>query len=286
MNQKLTTIDHDRSVAGLTYVYPVISRRSGGLSIGINFNTNNACNWRCVYCQVPELTRGTAPKLDFKLLKTELTFFLNELLKGDFFEKFNIPKQQRVIKDIAISGNGEPTSLRDFDKAIKLVGNIATNMGVFPKSDFILITNGSLMNLANVQTGLKIMNDYQGQVWFKLDSATEFGRKSINDSRQSNKKTRENLKTASTLCETSLQTCMMQYLTPEQIKNEQDAYLVLLDELKKEHISIKKILLYTLARPSLQKEAKQLSQWDKNNMLQFAEKIRQQGYLVNVSEPN
>ena len=51
----LTTTDHDRGSAGLTYVYPVISRRSGGLSIGINLNPNNACNWRCIYCQLHAL---------------------------------------------------------------------------------------------------------------------------------------------------------------------------------------------------------------------------------------
>ena len=41
MDTKLTTINHATDVVGLTYVYPVISRRVGGLSVGINFNTNN-----------------------------------------------------------------------------------------------------------------------------------------------------------------------------------------------------------------------------------------------------
>ena len=61
---KLSVKNHDRDVLAYRYIYPVISRRSGGLSIGINFNTNNACNWRCVYCQVPDLTLGAAPSLD------------------------------------------------------------------------------------------------------------------------------------------------------------------------------------------------------------------------------
>jgi wyosine [tRNA(Phe)-imidazoG37] synthetase (radical SAM superfamily) len=55
---RLTVADHDRGSAGLTYVYPVVSRRAGGVSVGINLNVNNACNWRCIYCQVPGLTRG------------------------------------------------------------------------------------------------------------------------------------------------------------------------------------------------------------------------------------
>ncbi|PIU16966.1 MAG: radical SAM protein, partial [Gallionellales bacterium CG08_land_8_20_14_0_20_59_87] len=34
----LSTTDHSRDSAGLRYVYPVVSRRAGGVSIGINLN--------------------------------------------------------------------------------------------------------------------------------------------------------------------------------------------------------------------------------------------------------
>ncbi|MEQ1895487.1 MAG: radical SAM protein, partial [Planctomycetota bacterium] len=30
--------NHDRAAAGLEYVYPVVSRRAGGVSLGINLN--------------------------------------------------------------------------------------------------------------------------------------------------------------------------------------------------------------------------------------------------------
>ena len=56
----LTTTDHDRDAAALCYVYPVVSRRAGGVSVGVNLNPNNACNWHCAYCQVPNLKRGVA----------------------------------------------------------------------------------------------------------------------------------------------------------------------------------------------------------------------------------
>ena len=283
LDKKLTTTDHSRDIAGLKYIYPVLSRRAGGLSIGINFNINNACNWRCVYCQVPDLSRGTAPKMDFFLLENELRFFLDSVLKGDFFNQFNVPEKHRIIKDIAISGNGEPTSLKHFDKAVDLIGRIATEMDVLPESDFVLITNGSLMHQASVQEGLRILNNYHGQVWFKLDSATEEGRKKINDSRQSNKNTRKNLTISSGLCETSLQTCMMEYLSAIEAENEQLAYLQLLNELKQDQTMIKKIMLYTIARPSLQPEASQMNKLDGDLMKQFADRITSLGYQVSIS---
>lgn len=283
MMQKLSITDHSRDIAGLKYVYPVISRRAGGLSIGINFNINNTCNWRCVYCQVPDLIRGAAPEIDLLVLEQELRYFLKEVLVGAFYEQFKVPESQRSIKDIAISGNGEPTSLKNFSEAVELIGKIAQEMKVFPESHFILITNGSLIHQANVQKGLKILNKLQGQVWFKLDSATEFGRQMINNARQTNKKVVENIIICSSLCATSLQTIDMQYLTLEAAAMERNAYLVMLSDLKKQQINLSRIMLYTLARPSLQPEAEKLKKQEKRVMDEFADTIRSLGFEVSVS---
>jgi len=282
MNHKLTIIDHSRDVAGLKYIYPVLSRRAGGLSIGINFNTNNACNWRCIYCQVPDLVRGAAPDMDFLLLEQEFRFFLDQVLYGDFFDRFNVSEAQRVIKDIAISGNGEPTSLKDFGKAVDLIGRIATEVGVLPTSNYVLISNGSLMYQPSVQNGLKVLSRYGGQVWYKLDSATEHGRKKINDTNQTNQKTLENLKIASALCETSLQTCMLTY-HPIDEEREHKAYLNLMRKISEKQIKLNKIMLYTIARPSMQPEAKQLNRLDKLKMNEFAGQLKKIGYQVSVS---
>ena len=132
------------------------------------------------------------------------------------------------------------------------------------------------------EEGLKILHNYQGQVWFKLDSATEQGRKVINDSRQANTKTLENLKIASDLCETQIQTCMLKYPAYEEDK-ERKAYLDLLTEIKQGRLKVKKIMLYTLARPSLQPEAEQLEKLDEEEMNRFADELRRLGYEVSIS---
>lgn len=105
----------------MKYIYPVVSRRSGGVSVGINLNPNNACNWRCIYCQVPELKRGTAPVIDLTRLDVELRTFLQEILHGDFMQN-QVPSELRRITDIALSGNGEPTSAKAFEQVIELIG--------------------------------------------------------------------------------------------------------------------------------------------------------------------
>lgn len=208
---KLTVTNHNRNVTGLTYVYPVISRRAGGLSIGINFNPNNACNWRCIYCQVPDLKLGAAPEIDLALLAKELRLFLDDVLNGDFYDRMEVPIKQRVIKDIAIAGNGEPTSLANFDVAISVIGEIATELGIFPACHFVLITNGSLIHRQQVQEGLKILNNFGGEVWFKMDSGTPEGRALINHSAQTNEAVLKNLTLASQCCPTKIQICLVDY---------------------------------------------------------------------------
>ncbi|NOQ35187.1 MAG: radical SAM protein [Methylococcaceae bacterium] len=282
MSQKLSSTDHSRDVAGLKYVYPVISRRAGGLSIGINFNPNNACNWRCIYCQVPDLTKGTAPEMDFALLKSELTYFLDDVLNGDFYQRFNVPKEQQGIKDIAISGNGEPTSLKNFAKAIELIGECAKNAEVFPQANFILISNGSLMHRKEVQQGLAVLNNYQGEVWFKLDSATATGLAQINNTHLSPEKQLTALITAANICPTKLQTCLLNYHHQGLLTTEKQAYLALLTKLKRQ-VDLKGILLYSLARESHQPESIDLEKMPFEIMTTFADEIRELGFNVNVA---
>ncbi|MDD1622227.1 MAG: radical SAM protein [Methylococcaceae bacterium] len=283
MSKLLTTTNHDRDIAGLKYIYPVMSRRAGGLSIGINFNPNNACNWRCIYCQVPDLQRGNAPEMDFGLLADELHFFLDYVQHGDFFTRFNITQEQRVIKDLAISGNGEPTSLKDFDKAIRLIGEIATGEGVFPTSKFVLISNGSLIHQSTVQAGLSELARYNGELWFKLDSASEQGRKLINNTGQSQKKLLEHLKIAADLCLTKMQTCMLHYQQAWS-DSEKQAYLRLLTELRDRQIKVQKIMLYSIARQSFQPEAESLQKANIEEMNGLAADIKALGYDVSVND--
>ncbi|MGR8953125.1 MAG: radical SAM protein [Gammaproteobacteria bacterium] len=282
MSSQLSATDHRRDSAGLTYIYPVLSRRAGGLSIGVNFNINNACNWQCIYCQVPDLKIGAAPKLDFRLLEQELRGFLAEVLSGDFYRRFQVPEEQRTIKDIALSGNGEPTSVPQFAKAVELIGTIALEAGIFPGSRYVLITNGSLVHQPKVQEGLKMLNKFDGEVWFKLDSATAAGRRLINKTGQSIEASLHNLVLAAGLCRTKVQICMVnidQRGFPEQ---ERTALLQALESVRQKS-GLSQILLYTIARPSLQTGAERLSPMPEPIMQAFAADLRLSGFDVLIS---
>jgi wyosine [tRNA(Phe)-imidazoG37] synthetase (radical SAM superfamily) len=277
----LTPTDHSRDSAGLRYVYPVVSRRAGGVSVGINLNVNNACNWRCIYCQVPELTRGAPPPLDLALLESELAGFLRELLHGDFMQA-RVPEGMRRINDIALSGNGEPTSAAEFAGVIELVARVRKAMGVAAVKT-VLITNGSLMHRDDVQNGLRRMSEINGEVWFKLDRASESGMARVNDTHAALDKVRRHLAIAASLCPTWLQTCWFALDGEPPSARDEDDYLNLLADSLREGVAVRGVLLYTLARPSLQPEAARLSALSLAQMESFAARIRALGVEVKVS---
>jgi wyosine [tRNA(Phe)-imidazoG37] synthetase (radical SAM superfamily) len=278
----LNVADHSRDSAGLRYVYPVISRRAGGVSIGINLNTNNACNWRCIYCQVPDLTLGTAPQVDLLLLEQELRSFLHELLHGDFMQR-RVPEGARRINDIALSGNGEPTSAAEFALVIQLVAKLKRELQLPSDIKLVLITNGSLMHRDYVQQGLRLMAEQNGEVWFKLDRASEEGMLRTNDTRTNMAKVVENLRTSIALCPTWLQTCWFALDGEPPSKQDENDYLEFVSSLLRDGSKPQGVLLYGLARPSLQPEAPRLSALSVEQMESFATRIRALGVAVKVS---
>lgn len=267
----------------MVYVYPVVSRRAGGVSIGINLNPNNACNWRCIYCQVPNLKRGAAPKIDLPKLEIELRTFLHELVYGNFMQQ-QVPLEAQRINDIAISGNGEPTSAKEFDQVIALIKQVKHDFTTLPSDlKVVLITNGSLINRPNVQTGIAQMADMNGEVWFKLDSATREGRLRINNTRMSLKQVRENLTLAASLCPTWLQTCVLQIDNKPPTDKEVCSYLKFIEQLLQDNVPIKGVFLYGIARPSLQPEAPLLSQVNESWLIAYSERIKALGLAVNLN---
>lgn len=268
----LTVSDHSRDAAGLTYVYPVLSRRAGGVSIGINLNPNNACNWRCIYCQVPELKRGAAPKIAVPQLESELRGLLAEFLAAG-----------TPIKDIALSGNGEPTSARQFEQVIARIIAVMRGLGLAPNVKLVLITNGSLVHRQVVHAGLRQMGEVDGEVWFKLDRATRQGIRAVNDVDMSIDKTLRNLRLCASLCATWLQTCMFAIDGNAPDAGERRAYLDFLRRLVPEKIPVRGVLLYGIARAPQQPEAGRLSTVSPEWLSELAREIETTGLPVKLT---
>lgn len=263
-------------------MYPVVSRRAGGVSLGINLNTNNACNWRCIYCQVPDLVRGAPPAVDVDALKQELSVFLNQILIGSYLQDC-VPEEQRRLNDIAFSGNGEPTSAPNFVEAVDVVKSVRAQLGVPEAVKTVLITNGSLIHRKNVILGIEKLADINGEVWFKIDRATPDGIRSINDTRANKSRMVSNLNAASRACPTWIQTCLFKVDGMNPSGAELDAYVDLIQELQTRDIPFKGILLYGLARQSFQTEAARLAPVESAWFEGFSGRLRELGVTVKLS---
>jgi wyosine [tRNA(Phe)-imidazoG37] synthetase (radical SAM superfamily) len=272
--------NHSRDSAGFTYVYPVLSRRAGGISIGINLNTNNACNWACVYCQVPNLTRGGPPPVDLLQLEAELRALLLDATAGDFLTR-EAPPEARRLMDIAFSGNGEPTSAAEFSDAIMLVEKVLREFDLHEALKLRLITNGSLIHRDAVRKGIARIGEMNGEVWFKVDRATNTGINLINGIRLAPERMETALLDCAALAPTWVQTCYFAINGQEPDDDEQTAYLQFVGSARK---IIKGVHLYGLARPSLQPDAQRLSNLPPENFQRFAERISELGIEV-VANP-
>ncbi len=280
--QPLTTRNHDRDNAGMTYVYPVVSRRAGGVSVGVNLNPNNACNWRCIYCQVPELKRGGPPAIDLAQLEDELRRMLTDIVAGDFLTRA-VPDGMRRLNDIALSGNGEPTSAPEFSIVVDLIGEVLADFNLTGRIKLVLITNGSLASKAYVRDGLRKMARLNGEVWFKFDRATRAGLRQTNDSETDPERHYQRLKTVSALCPTWMQTCMFMLDGAPPEAAEIDAWLTLLARARTENLPLRGVLLYGLARPSLQDEAPRLVRLPEEWMSALAARVEALGWTAKVS---
>ena len=181
--RQLSVHDHSRDSAGLRYVGPVVSRRAGGVSVGIKLNVNNACNWACIYCQVPGLARGGPPAVNLDLLEAELRGLLGEIVLGDYLQQ-HVPEGARRLVDVAFSGNGEPTAAREFEAAVGRVVAVLAELLPGGGLPLRLISNGSLLHRPGVQRGIAQLGACGGEVWFKLDRASPAGVRAVNGVRQ------------------------------------------------------------------------------------------------------
>ena len=268
--QYLSIHDHSRELSGLKYIYSVISRRAGGLSIGVNLNVNNACNWQCIYCEIPNLTRGSPPPIELDVLEDELRFFLHEIIHGDYMEK-NVAIDDRHLKDIAFSGNGEPTSAEEFPKIILIVKKVLEEFNLLHKIKLRLITNGSLMHQPAVIISVGMLKEMNGEVWFKVDAATEENIQTINQVNLKRHQILERLKNCATACPTFVQTCVFTIDGKNPSEKDIEAYVQLMSEIKSD---IEGVHIYGLARPSLQPQAKRLGRTSEEVLESIAKKLR------------
>jgi wyosine [tRNA(Phe)-imidazoG37] synthetase (radical SAM superfamily) len=166
---------HERRFEANRFVYPVLSRRSKGISLGVNLNPDKVCNFDCIYCQVDRTTTSETKFVGLEQLLHELEELFVLASSGDIFQtpKFaSTPPALQRLNDIAFSGDGEPTTYVNFDEIIQRCASLKQRLGLSDVK-MVLITNASMFHRPHVQRGLAILDQNQGEIWAKLDAGTE-----------------------------------------------------------------------------------------------------------------
>ena len=158
MGLNITPVNNHREREKGIIVYPVYSRRSAGLPIGVNlYPDKKSCSFDCPYCEVFPFSSDA--------------LFTLEQLEMDLRSTIASAQEREIeIKDICFSGNGEPTLSPFFGDALKMANNIRGQMA--PLAELVVITNGAGLLQADVFSQLCDAASPSFNIWLKLDAGT------------------------------------------------------------------------------------------------------------------
>lgn len=265
--------NHPRSWQQNLYVYPVISRRSGGLSIGVNLNPDKACNFNCVYCQVDRTVPPVVRKLDLERLSLELDTMVRLTLSGELFAQGPLactPASHRTLRDIAFSGDGEPTTSPRFLDAVRLTAKLRDRHGL-DHTRLVLITDAAYLDRPMVREALTVLDANNGEIWAKLDAGTEAHFRRVNRPNVSLEKVIANITEAARLRPIVIQSMWMNMNGQPPPNDEVDAFAARLNQIIAHGGRLRMVQIYTIARQTAESYVTPL---EDDHLRRLADRIR------------
>lgn len=241
---------HPRTFDGFRHVYPVVSRRSGGLSIGVNLNLDKLCNFDCPYCQVDRRVPSARVAVESSRVEAEVREMLGRYASTHLDETYpGIPRQARRLRDVALSGDGEPTMEPAFGEVcarLAAVQSAWTAAGGDP-FQLVCITNATLLHRSEVAQGLATLCATAGEVWGKLDAGSEEWYQRVNISRVPLARIVENLRATAQAVPLRIQTLWMEHQGVRPSDEEVELWLAILADLRAT-VHLRGVQVHTVAR--------------------------------------
>lgn len=273
--------EHSRNWRKNRFVYPVLSRRSQGLSIGLNLNPDKVCNFDCIYCQVDRRSEAETQFVETGRLLAELDAMLARVAAGTLFDEpefRSLPAPLRRLNDIAFSGDGEPTTYRNFDEIVAAVASLKRQHDLGDVR-LVLITNASMFHKPAVERGLALLDQNQGEIWAKLEAGTDAYYQLVERTRIPFRRVLDNIARAARARPVVIQSLFMRIQGEPPGPAEIDAYCGRLREIVATGGAIKLVQVYTVARPPAESYVAPL---DEAALEQIASQVRQLGLAARV----
>lgn len=244
-----TAFGRPRNFLGNRFVYAAISPRARGLSLGINLTSDKRCNFDCIYCEVNRDAPGLPGPIDIVVMSAELAGLLervrrNTLRELDWFR--NVPPELLELREVALSGDGEPTLCPVFTKVVEAVVHLRAQQPLLFK--IVLITNTAGFNTPEVQRGLRLLTT-QDEIWVKLDAGTQAYLNKVNRPDLSLEQVLDNIRAIGRKRPVVVQSLFPQIGTDKLPEEEIEQYAQRLRELKRAGARISLVQIYSAHRP-------------------------------------
>ena len=151
------------------------------------------------------------------------------------------------MNDIAFSGDGEPTTYRNFDEIIAQVARLKDELGM-DSTKLVLITNASMFQRPVVQRGLELLDQHQGEIWAKLDAGTADYYHLIDRTKIPFQQILDNLAAAAKLRPLVIQSLFMRVSGEPPTAAEIEAYCTRLNEILAQGGKLSLVQIYTVSR--------------------------------------
>jgi wyosine [tRNA(Phe)-imidazoG37] synthetase (radical SAM superfamily) len=187
-----------------------------------------------------------------------------------------VPANLRRLNDIALSGDGEPTTYKNFDEIIEACAEVKRNAekrnrecevgsgkiapsrhsplpAGYPRAGgsplkMVLITNASMFHRPHVERGLEILDRNNGEIWAKLEAGTDEYYHLIERTPIPFRQILDNITSAARVRPLVIQSLFMRVAGEPPSEAELEAFCDRLNEITTAGGQLKLVQIYTIAR--------------------------------------
>lgn len=214
-------------------------------------NPDKACNFDCVYCDVDRTTPGPAKTVDVAIMSAELLKTVKRACEGTLGEEAcyrSVPEPLMRLREVALSGEGEPTLCPNFAEIVQAVVHIRAQAHL-PFFKLILITNGAGLHEPQVRQGLHWFTS-RDEIWVKLEVGTQVHLNKLNRAQVTLPKILSNILKLGRQRPIVIQSLFPLFHGEEPTESEIGQYAQRLLELKNKGAQISLVQIYSAHRPT------------------------------------
>jgi wyosine [tRNA(Phe)-imidazoG37] synthetase (radical SAM superfamily) len=189
-----------------------------------------------------------------------------------------VPADRRRLNDIAFSGDGEPTTYKNFDEIIAAVAELKRKHNL-PDVKMVLITNASMFHKPAVERGLAILDENNGEIWAKLEAGTDAYYQLVERTKIPFQRVLDNITAAARVRPLVIQSLFMRINGEPPPEAEIDAFCDRLRDIVSAGGRLRLVQVYTVARPPAESFVTPLTAAE---LEAIAEKVRSLGIAAEV----